>query len=264
MLPTTTSSTTPSTTQADKPESLLDLVDEAIKAVGAETGQVQVILDAGIPYNVDKQKFEMVAGGLKSAEEQVALYADLVTKRPVLAGILDPFPLEFPEAWAGLKAAVGEGCIIAGGRSCCNSVAKLTPAPKDKSSEGEDGNTKASAAEGGDGGGDAAAAAAAAEEEEVPPQPMGGAVTLSLTDLKTLSGVGAEASAAQNAGMKILLDASASTCPQDPTVMDFAAGLRADIVCIGGPLVAGGEMLNRLVDIADQIVRNLGDVDLGK
>ena len=181
----------------------------------------------------------------------------------MLAGIVDPFPLEFPEAWADLKAAVGEGCMVVGGASCNNSVAKLTPAapaPKDESSEEEcsaaaeaEKATTPAATDGADGGDGAEAEVEAAAAAS----PMGGAVTLSMVALKTLSNVGREATAAQAAGVKILLDASAPGCPLDATVVDFASGIRADIVCIAGPLVAGGAMLNRLVDIADQIVGDL-------
>ena len=89
--------------KCDKLESMLDPVEEAIKQVGAETSQVQIILDSGVPYNTEKAKFEMVAGGLKTAEEQVAVYAELVAKRPMVAGIIDPFPLEFPERYRQVR-----------------------------------------------------------------------------------------------------------------------------------------------------------------
>jgi enolase len=205
--------------KADKIESLLEPINDALKQVGAAPGAIQLVLDAGIPYLADKQKFEMVMGGLKSADEQVTFYAEIVTKNPVVAGIIDPFPLAFPEAWSSLREALADKCFVAGGSSCSNSVDALVPTPASASeaasADGADGaEAEASACT------DTNANASAAGDDNsegidtVAAPPFGGSIVLSLSAMQTVSATVATVAAARCALFGRNLH---SRMPLDPT-----------------------------------------------
>jgi enolase len=228
--------------KADKPEHVFDLIDDAIKAVGLTTEDIQILLEANVTYNAEKRKFEMVAGQLKTAAEVVAVYADLVHKRQLVAGIFDPFPVDHPVAWRLLSEAVGDRCFCGGGQDAkCRVEALLAVPPEVETEEPEKGGK---VGEPEDGVGQASTALV----------PFGGGILLSMADLRTVSQtVAVVAAAKKNKFITMLVGTPGS---MNTVTVDLAAGLSVDYLVVEGPSGFGAARINRHSQIAAAVAPN--------
>uniref|UniRef100_H2YM27 phosphopyruvate hydratase n=1 Tax=Ciona savignyi TaxID=51511 RepID=H2YM27_CIOSA len=101
----------------DKPEQPLDATIEAITGAGFTPGQdvfLGIDCSAHDIFDYDKGKYDISTGALKTADEMVDLYKDLVSRYPSLIMLVDPVRKEDREQWSKLCEVVSEKCFVIG------------------------------------------------------------------------------------------------------------------------------------------------------
>ena len=64
-----------------------------------------------------KQKYDMVVGTPRTADELATEYTELLKVRPVIRGFIDPFRIADVDAWFALRTAVADTCQLFAGDS---------------------------------------------------------------------------------------------------------------------------------------------------
>lgn len=95
----------------------LDMIESAItNSCGAEVGsklKLAINIGANEIFDQEKNKYEIAVGALKSSDELVDVYVDLIAKYPRIAMIIDPFNKNEPLSWYKLYSRVSKTCLIA-------------------------------------------------------------------------------------------------------------------------------------------------------
>nr|XP_039263494.1 enolase 4-like [Styela clava] len=101
----------------EKIEQPLDLLQEAGTALGLNAGQdifIGIECAAHEVFDYSKGKYEIMAGSLKSADELVDYYKDIITRYPAIIALVDPFRKEDREQWPKCCELLSEKCFIIG------------------------------------------------------------------------------------------------------------------------------------------------------
>ncbi|XP_035986563.1 enolase 4 [Fundulus heteroclitus] len=103
------------TASYDRPEQPLDLITDACSNLNVLLGtDVYLALNCAAPKLVDysKGKYEVATGVLKSPDELVELYQNLISKYPAVVALIDPFRREDAEQWEKLSNTTGNACSL--------------------------------------------------------------------------------------------------------------------------------------------------------
>ncbi|XP_005113497.2 enolase 4, partial [Aplysia californica] len=101
----------------DTPTQALDLLQEAINAQGLTIGEdmyLAVNAAAHEFFDFEKGKYEIVAGQLKTNDDMVEFWADMIAKYPSIVAVIDPLRGQDSEAWMKLCERVSEVTYIVG------------------------------------------------------------------------------------------------------------------------------------------------------
>ncbi|XP_049926794.1 enolase 4 [Epinephelus moara] len=99
----------------ERPEQPLDLITEACTNVGLALGtEIHLAVNCAAPELLDysKGKYEVVTGVLKSPDELVDLYQNLISKYPAVVALIDPFRREDIDQWEKLCNVIGGSCSL--------------------------------------------------------------------------------------------------------------------------------------------------------
>ncbi|XP_071486736.1 enolase 4-like [Diadema antillarum] len=105
------------TPQYDRQEQLLDLVQEAVQALELVPGEdIFMALNCAAHeiYEPEKNKYEVTAGLMKTPDDMVEFYADLISRYPAVVALIDPFRKQDCEPWSKLCERLSEKCYIIG------------------------------------------------------------------------------------------------------------------------------------------------------
>lgn len=118
------------TVQFDKPEQVLDLIIEAIEGAGFTPGKdFSIVIDCAADEVVDMEKgrYEFVTGiNMKSMEDAVEFWMDLVTSYPTIVGLIDPLRRKEGKSLLQLCQYISSHCLII---EDCNSNCKEAKTP---------------------------------------------------------------------------------------------------------------------------------------
>jgi len=101
----------------DKLEQVLDSCNDAINTCNLVPGEdAFLVLDCAAheTFDYEKGKYEIMAGTLKSADEIIEFYRDIVSRYSSLVMLVDPLRKEDREQWMPLCQAVTEKCLVIG------------------------------------------------------------------------------------------------------------------------------------------------------
>jgi enolase len=99
----------------DKVEQPFDLISDTANACGLELGKhigIIVCVNGSELYNAEKEKYEIVSGQLKTADEMVTQVENMVCSRDGVVGVVNPFIPKDTEAWQKLHSLIGQRCYI--------------------------------------------------------------------------------------------------------------------------------------------------------
>ncbi|GFS07021.1 enolase-like protein ENO4 [Elysia marginata] len=105
--------------QLETPTQALDLLQEAVNAQGLTIGEdMYLALNAAGHefFDHDKGRYEVTTGNLKSPDDMVDFWGDIVLKYPALIAIIDPLRGEDLEPWVRLGERVSDGVFVIGDR----------------------------------------------------------------------------------------------------------------------------------------------------
>lgn len=105
------------TPQYDRQEQFLDLVQEAVTALEMTPGEdIFIALNCAAHeiYEPEKNKYEVMTGLLKTAEDMIEFYADILNRYPAVIALIDPLRKQDSETWAKLCERLSENCFIIG------------------------------------------------------------------------------------------------------------------------------------------------------
>ncbi|XP_054885812.1 enolase 4 isoform X2 [Poeciliopsis prolifica] len=103
------------TASCDRLEQPLDLITDACTNLKVPLGvDVFLALNCAGPKIVDysKGKYEVATGGLKSADELIEVYHNLISKYPAVVAVIDPFRREEADQWEKLSNRIGISCSL--------------------------------------------------------------------------------------------------------------------------------------------------------
>ncbi|XP_072022887.1 enolase 4-like [Amphiura filiformis] len=101
----------------DKPEQLLDTVQEAITNVGLTAGEdvfFGINCAAHEIFDMDKAKYEVTSGVMKTCDDMIEFYGDLINRYPAIIALIDPLRKHEIEGWGKLCERLSEKCFIIG------------------------------------------------------------------------------------------------------------------------------------------------------
>jgi len=102
----------------DKPEQVLDFVQDAVSTCGYSLGtDIHIALNCAASefYDQEKQKYEIMANTFKSLDDVINLYCELHDRYPGIIAIVDGVRSPDKEGWKKLNQRIGEKCFIVGG-----------------------------------------------------------------------------------------------------------------------------------------------------
>nr|XP_054766572.1 enolase 4-like [Lytechinus pictus] len=105
------------TPQYDRQEQFLDLVQEAVTALELTPGEdISIALNCAAHeiYEPEKNKYEVMTGMLKTSEDMIEFYADIINRYPAIVALIDPIRKQDSETWTKLCERVSERCYIIG------------------------------------------------------------------------------------------------------------------------------------------------------
>ncbi|KAK3765998.1 hypothetical protein RRG08_002241 [Elysia crispata] len=105
--------------QLETPTQALDMLQEAVNAQGLTIGEDMylAINAAGHEFfDHDKGRYEVITGTLKSPDDMVDFWGDIVLKYPALIAIIDPLRGEDNESWLLLGERISDGVFVIGDR----------------------------------------------------------------------------------------------------------------------------------------------------
>ncbi|XP_014910163.1 enolase 4 isoform X1 [Poecilia latipinna] len=103
------------TASCERPDQPLDLITNACTNLKVPLGvDVFLALNCAAPKLVDysKGKYEVATGGLKSPDELIEVYNNLISKYPAVVAVIDPFRREEAEQWKKLSDRIGISCSL--------------------------------------------------------------------------------------------------------------------------------------------------------
>uniref|UniRef100_A0A3P9Q0I8 Enolase 4 n=1 Tax=Poecilia reticulata TaxID=8081 RepID=A0A3P9Q0I8_POERE len=102
------------TASCERPEQPLDLISNACTNLKVPLGvDVFLALNCAAPKLVDysKGKYEVATGGLKSPDELIEVYHNLISKYPAVVAVIDPFRREVKQ-WKKLSNRIEISCSL--------------------------------------------------------------------------------------------------------------------------------------------------------
>uniref|UniRef100_A0A3B3TWG8 Enolase 4 n=1 Tax=Poecilia latipinna TaxID=48699 RepID=A0A3B3TWG8_9TELE len=102
------------TASCERPDQPLDLITNACTNLKVPLGvDVFLALNCAAPKLVDysKGKYEVATGGLKSPDELIEVYNNLISKYPAVVAVIDPFRREVKQ-WKKLSDRIGISCSL--------------------------------------------------------------------------------------------------------------------------------------------------------
>ncbi|XP_038266388.1 enolase 4 [Dermochelys coriacea] len=114
-------------TGCDSLEQPLILMQTACRNLGLELGiDVHLAINCAAHELMDytKGKYEILTGTLKSPDEMVDLYVDLINKYPSIIALVDPLRKEDGQQWSNICNAVGSRCYLIA-EDAAKSISKL-------------------------------------------------------------------------------------------------------------------------------------------
>ncbi|KAG6937455.1 enolase family member 4, partial [Chelydra serpentina] len=114
-------------TGCDSLEQPLSLMQTACKNLGLELGiHVHLAINCAAHELMDytKGKYEILTGTLKSPDEMVDMYVDLINKYPSIIALVDPLRKEDDQQWSNICNAVGSRCYLIA-EDASKSISKL-------------------------------------------------------------------------------------------------------------------------------------------
>lgn len=103
----------------EKPEQGLDLLQEAITAANLTPGEdIHIAINAAghEMFDFEKGKYEVGTGQLKSADDLVDYWVELMSRYPSIMVFIDPMRKQDKEQWLRLCDRITERCFVAGER----------------------------------------------------------------------------------------------------------------------------------------------------
>ncbi|XP_039403684.1 enolase 4 isoform X2 [Mauremys reevesii] len=114
-------------TGCDSLEQPLILLQTACRNLGLELGiDVHLAINCAAHELMDytKGKYEILTGTLKSPDEMVDMYVDLINKYPSIIALIDPLRKEDGQQWSNICNAVGSRCYLIA-EDAAKSISKL-------------------------------------------------------------------------------------------------------------------------------------------
>ncbi|XP_032636688.1 enolase 4 isoform X1 [Chelonoidis abingdonii] len=114
-------------TGCDSLEQPLILLQTACRNLGLELGiDVQLAINCAAHELMDytKGKYEILTGTLKSPDEMINMYVDLINKYPSIIALIDPLRKEDGQQWSNICNAVGSRCYLIA-EDAAKSISKL-------------------------------------------------------------------------------------------------------------------------------------------
>ncbi|CAM5129740.1 unnamed protein product [Eretmochelys imbricata] len=114
-------------TGCDSLEQPLILMQTACRNLGLELGiDVHLAINCAAHELMDytKGKYEILTGTLKSPDEMVDMYVDLINKYPSIIALVDPLRKEDGQQWSNICNAVGSRCYLIA-EDAAKSISKL-------------------------------------------------------------------------------------------------------------------------------------------
>ncbi|CAM4583918.1 unnamed protein product [Lepidochelys olivacea] len=114
-------------TGCDSLEQPLILMQTACRNLGLELGiDVHLAINCAAHELLDytKGKYEILTGTLKSPDEMVDMYVDLINKYPSIIALVDPLRKEDGQQWSNICNAVGSRCYLIA-EDAAKSISKL-------------------------------------------------------------------------------------------------------------------------------------------
>ncbi|PIK49475.1 putative enolase-like protein ENO4 [Apostichopus japonicus] len=103
--------------QYDRPDQLLDHITEALLSLGLTAGEdifIGLNCAAHEIYDPDKGKYEVMSGALKTGDDMLEVYGDLITRYPGIIALIDPLRKHDITALERLCSQFSEKCFILG------------------------------------------------------------------------------------------------------------------------------------------------------
>lgn len=183
----------------ERPEQGLDLLQEAITAANLTPGEdIHIALNAAghEMFDFEKGKYEVATGQLKTTDDLVDYWVELMSRYPSILVIIDPMRKQDREQWMRLCDRITDRCFVAGER-IYNRPGLL-------------------------------------RYEELPETRMTGATVLAMENLTSVSDIFACAKMMEGAGNQIILTARAGET-QDDFLADLAVGMNIRFLKLGAP-----------------------------
>ncbi|KAL3864520.1 hypothetical protein ACJMK2_006194 [Sinanodonta woodiana] len=204
----------------DRPEQGLDMIQEAITAVGLTPGEdIYIALNcAGHEiFEYEKGKYEVITGQQKVPDDLVEYWTELLGRYMSVIAIIDPMRKQEAVHWMNLCEKISERCFIIGSQ-VYQRPGKL-------------------------------------REEELTENFRTSGIVLKLEQMNTITDIMACSKKMEDAGNKVILAASQGETTDD-FLADMAVGINATFLKLGAP--CRGERvskLNRLLQIEELLKR---------
>ncbi|ELU06760.1 hypothetical protein CAPTEDRAFT_221626 [Capitella teleta] len=200
----------------DRPEQGLDLLQEALTALEL-TEKFTIALNCASheTFDMDKGKYEVTIGLMKSSEDLVDFWSDMLNRYPSVNILIDPIRKEDQESWMKLCGAVSEKCLVIG------NAAYHRPG--------------------------------LLKNEEITPSFKSSGVIMQMENVNTVSDIIASAKKLEDVDHHVGIGANNSeSC--DTFLADLAVGMQACFIKIGAPCRADRvAKLNRLTQIENEL-----------
>ncbi|KAK6185600.1 hypothetical protein SNE40_007799 [Patella caerulea] len=101
----------------EKVEQGLDLVQEAITSLGLTPGEdfhIALNIAAHEMFDMEKGKYEVILGQLKSPDDMVDFWGDIISRYPSVIAIIDPLRKQEGPQWMKLCDRISTQCYILG------------------------------------------------------------------------------------------------------------------------------------------------------
>lgn len=103
----------------DRPEQGLDLLLEAITAANLTPGvDIHIAINAAAHemFEFERGKYEVITGSLKTSDELVDFWIELMSRYPAIILIIDPFRKQDRDSWLKLCDRITDHCFVAGNK----------------------------------------------------------------------------------------------------------------------------------------------------
>lgn len=92
----------------------LDMIENAITTVCGSEDDLSLAVNIGAQeiFDVEKNKYEISLGALKSSDELIELYVEMIAKYPRISIIIEPLSASEPLAWYKLYSRIHKQCLV--------------------------------------------------------------------------------------------------------------------------------------------------------